>query len=308
MTLRFLLILLIAASAHAQGFFGALLRENEPSAAAGSPIDAPLDSVTGATNAWSVVGRLKTSYSGNLFDVVRSSDGTSQSIGMTAEGRADESALSAFVGAGSGFVTKIYDHLSTNDFVQSDTNLAAMIVVAGTIVRDTSNVVTLLFDGANDFYLAALPAGISDWPVSLVAFADPSGASSALFSVDNPASPTKQFATSTAADGTATLRVRSGGSFTDTAGATVVTNVSRFMISGVLTNDSQRALFVDTTQDGASTTTFSFSGIAPTKVNLGRLGDSTPSSFYPGKASDWVLFTTAISDSDRTTLMERKSP
>ena len=101
--------------------------------------------------AWSVSRRLLTSYSGSLIRVRRSSDNNEQDIGYSAAtGLLDTASLLSFVGAGNGFVTKVYAQSggSTKDFVQTTAAAQMRIVNAGSLVtagtnnRATAEVVT----------------------------------------------------------------------------------------------------------------------------------------------------------------------
>jgi len=68
-----------------------------------------LDTYSGAAAAYSAARRLSSTYTGSLIRVRRSSDNTEQDIGYTTGNLLDESALTTFVGANNGFVTKWYD-------------------------------------------------------------------------------------------------------------------------------------------------------------------------------------------------------
>ena len=68
-----------------------------------------LDTYSGAAVAYSAARRLSSTYTGALIRVRRSSDNTEQDIGYNGSNVLDESALTSFVGAGNGFVVKLYD-------------------------------------------------------------------------------------------------------------------------------------------------------------------------------------------------------
>jgi len=67
-----------------------------------------LDTYSGAAAAYSL-RKLRTAYSGAAIRVRRSSDNVETDIGFTSSGALDETALTTFVGANSGFVTTWYD-------------------------------------------------------------------------------------------------------------------------------------------------------------------------------------------------------
>lgn len=104
----------------------------------------PLDALMATFSAaWSVSERLRAAYAGPACTVRRSSDNTSQDIGFTAAGRLDEAALTAFCGAGSGYVTTVYDQSGNGrDLTQPTTGTQPAICVAGVVQKDGANVVT----------------------------------------------------------------------------------------------------------------------------------------------------------------------
>jgi hypothetical protein len=100
-------------------------------ASAGNP--ALLDTYSGGAAAYSV-RKLRADYSGSAIEVRRSSDNALQNIGFDANGDLDTTALTNFVGANDGFVSKWYDQIGTNNAVQATTSSQAKIVEAGSVV------------------------------------------------------------------------------------------------------------------------------------------------------------------------------
>lgn len=77
--------------------------------------------------------RLSSSYNGNCVRVRRSSDNTEQNIGFSG-GYIDTAALSAFCGAGNGYITIWYDQSGNGkNSVQATTSLQPQIVTSGVI-------------------------------------------------------------------------------------------------------------------------------------------------------------------------------
>lgn len=111
----------------------------------GTPYVGPLDSYTANLfGAWSVNRLMVSSYSGALFRVRRDSDNTELDVGSTAEGLFDYDALTEFVGeSGNGFVTKVYDQVSTNHRINT-TAAGQPQIVAGGLPQGMN------FDGSND--------------------------------------------------------------------------------------------------------------------------------------------------------------
>lgn len=94
---------------------------------------------------------LRSSYTGKAIRVRRSSDNTEQDIGFTVSGLLDEDALTTFVGANDGFITKWYDQSGNGyDMAQTSATSQPLIVSSGTINK-INNKPSLLFDGSNDF-------------------------------------------------------------------------------------------------------------------------------------------------------------
>jgi hypothetical protein len=115
-----------------------------------------LDTYTGAAGAYSVTRRLSSTYTGSLIRVRRSSDNTEQDIGYTTGNLLDESALTSFVGANNGFVTKVYDQSgNTKDFTQSTAASQPQIVSSGTIL--TQNGKPKMSLASNKWITAAIP-------------------------------------------------------------------------------------------------------------------------------------------------------
>ena len=105
---------------------------------------------------WSAEKKLIRAYSGNAIRVRRSSDNAEQDIAF-ASGVLDTAALLSFVGANSGYVTKIYQQvaaLTGADLVQATAAAQPRIVNAGTLEADY-----VWHDGSNAYLRATLPAG-----------------------------------------------------------------------------------------------------------------------------------------------------
>jgi hypothetical protein len=96
---------------------------------------------------WSL-RKLRSSYSGNCIQVRRSSDNALQDIGFDGSGNLDTASLLSFVGAGSGFVTTLYNQSTTAslDFVQTTNALQPRIVNSGTL-ETLNGKPSLFFDG-----------------------------------------------------------------------------------------------------------------------------------------------------------------
>jgi hypothetical protein len=94
-----------------------------------------LDQYSGAAAAYSL-RKLRTAYSGNAIRVRRSNDNAEQDIGFDANGNLNETALTTFVGANSGFVTTWYDQSgNARNATQTTAANQPVIVNAGTVSK-----------------------------------------------------------------------------------------------------------------------------------------------------------------------------
>jgi PKD repeat protein len=108
-----------------------------------------LDLYPGATAGYSV-RKLSSTYTGAAIRVRRSSDNTESDIGFDSNGNLDETALTTFVGANNGFVTKWYDQGgNARDFSQTTASNQPRIVSSGTIDK-ANNIASIFFGQSND--------------------------------------------------------------------------------------------------------------------------------------------------------------
>lgn len=99
------------------------------------PVDLLLDTYNNADVACGLV-KLDKDYAGSCIRVRRSSDDAEQDIGFSGDSL-DTSALTSFVGANTGYVTKWYDQSGNgNDLAESGKSLQPIIVTSGTIETD----------------------------------------------------------------------------------------------------------------------------------------------------------------------------
>ena len=84
--------------------------------------------------AYSTARKLKSDYTGYAFEVTRTSDSATQDIGFDSNENVDTSALSSFIGANTGVITKLYDQSGNGiDVVQATAATAPTIIDAGTL-------------------------------------------------------------------------------------------------------------------------------------------------------------------------------
>ena len=142
-------------------------RFGNPAALAGASFVGPLDGyTTNLVGAWSVARRLLASYKGSLVRLRRSSDNAEQNIGVTAEGLLDQAAITAFVGANSAYVTKVYDQSgASRDYTQTTAAQQPRMVNSGTL--DTNEGQPAIFNiPASSTFLSAPSFAVRTWIVS----------------------------------------------------------------------------------------------------------------------------------------------
>lgn len=100
-----------------------------------APFVGPLDAyTTGMLAARSVSRRLLSSYSSSLLRVRRSSDNAELSIGFNDAGNLNTAAMLAFVGAGNGFISIVYDQSGLGNNLVQATAAAQPQIVSGGVV------------------------------------------------------------------------------------------------------------------------------------------------------------------------------
>lgn len=105
---------------------------------------------TNMVGAWSVARRLLASYSGPLIRVRRGSDSAELDAGYAEDGSLDSGSLLAFVGAGNGHVTTVYNQLSDGvDLAQSTAALQPGIVDGGSLIVNSAGKPTLKSGGGS---------------------------------------------------------------------------------------------------------------------------------------------------------------
>jgi hypothetical protein len=114
-----------------------------------------------STGGYSVVRKLKDTYSGSAFRVRRSSDNTEQDIGFGTDEGINQAALLAFCGAGNGFVVTLYnqDGNASRDFTMATASFQPQIVSSGAVIT-VNGEPAMQFDGSNDHLDGPSMAGL----------------------------------------------------------------------------------------------------------------------------------------------------
>lgn len=119
--------------------------------AGGAAFVGALDGTAGVFAAYSS-RRLRAAYTGKAIRVRESSGNTEADIGFTPAGDLDEAALSAHIGANSGFVVTRYDQSGNGlDLTQATTANQPRIASSGTIDKSPGGRPWTVLDGTNDF-------------------------------------------------------------------------------------------------------------------------------------------------------------
>lgn len=108
-----------------------------------------LDTYTGASAAYSL-RRLSIGYTGAAIEVTRTSDSATQDIGFFPNGDLDTIALTSFIGANTGVISKWYDQSGNGDTMTGVSNTTMpTIVSSGTLITQGGKPAAR-FDGSND--------------------------------------------------------------------------------------------------------------------------------------------------------------
>ena len=96
-----------------------------------------------------------TGYTGDLIQVVRSSDSATFGVGALANGKLNVDAMIAFIGANTGYVSIVYGQKLFDDLVATVGN-RPIIINAGTL-ETLNGEPAILFDGISDYFTSSLP-------------------------------------------------------------------------------------------------------------------------------------------------------
>lgn len=103
--------------------------------------------------------QLSAQYPGAAIRVRRATDDDEQDIGFTSAYGLDTAALEAFVGAGDGFVTTLYDQSGAGRHATQPTPAAQPKIAVGGVTTTSGGVPSVLFNGTSDWFDMALAAG-----------------------------------------------------------------------------------------------------------------------------------------------------
>jgi hypothetical protein len=244
--------------------------------------------------------KLRTEYLGAAINVRRSSDSATQDIGFTASGDLDTVTLLAFVGTGNGFVRTWYDQ-SGNGRNAAQTILAwqPRIVSNGTI--ETQNGKPTIRQLTGRGFVASVPITGSTLTANAVASLDEQGGNyyKGLMSISNDGN----FDWASVPRGVLLLQVdiqASIAGFRDSAYTSIVgiTIGTQFVATNIF-DGTNNTLW----KDGiAGPTVASAGNFLTTLLSIGERLVPGVSSPWIGTFSEAILFTSALSTTDRQTI------
>lgn len=255
------------------------------------------------------VRRMSSAYAGPALRVRRSSDNAEQDIGFTATGDLDTTALLAFTGANSGFITAWYDQSgNANDVAQATAAAQPRIVNAG-VISTLGGRPTAVFDGTDDILTrnAALGLYAAGAATSCVVF---SGAAQndrriwadASSTNTNPIYSLVQSVAAGGANSTAFIRNDVGGIVFNTAN--VLTTSAFNGTPRVLTHvDSGNSIAGFLNGAAGGSIAYTRSGVVTlNRFAFGGLLRLTAGSFFTGSLPEITIFPAALSTDNRQTV------
>jgi hypothetical protein len=111
-----------------------------------------LDLYTGATTAYSL-RKLRSAYSGSAIRVRRQSDNTAQDIGFKSDGTLNTTALLAFIGSSSGFISIWYDQSGNNNHASQLAQANQPQIVSTGNLISTNGKPSLYFNSSSQHHL-----------------------------------------------------------------------------------------------------------------------------------------------------------
>lgn len=117
--------------------------------ASSKPSTRPLDGKSNVAAAFALF-KLKSDYAGSCVRTRRSTDNTEQNIGFNGNGL-DVAAISAFCGAGNGFIVTWYDQSGNGkNYTQTNATKQPKIYESGALLVDGNNKPKIVFDHSDD--------------------------------------------------------------------------------------------------------------------------------------------------------------
>lgn len=251
-----------------------------------------LDQYSGALFALSL-RKLDRDYLGNAIRVRRSSDNSEQDIGFVS-GALDESALLSFVGAGNGFIVKIYDQSGNgNDAIQPATANQPRIVISGAIIK-TNGKPTIDFGLSTDDWFLYFPNGLFNGATSLAQFfvmqLNASVGNGGIFATDTPSSNGYQIIQSATVNQEGRFNMNGVSYNSNTNDAYNMWNVNLQSLTSVIANSSSTQAYKNNTAVTMTRTTAMPTLTSVTRYAIGKYYNT--SGFLSGKIQEFVAYDT----------------
>jgi hypothetical protein len=258
-----------------------------------------LDTYSGSAAAYSL-RRLSSSFTGSAIRVRRSSDNTESDINFDSSGNLDESALLAFCGSGSGFVSKWYDQSgNARDTVQASVVNQPRIVNLG-VVDKLNGKAALRFISSNSTFLTGgniLSAGSN--PLLTFAVGELANQQTIYGKTVYDGAPSRY---ALYAEGNTTYSVIHNQSAAPVAGVNTIYTGQRLFNQSYV--GSGNFLFVNNTQVASNTSSTAIIGNRTTRFLIGAYSNSNDSGTQlhnNGHIQEVIIYLSAPSRSDINT-------
>jgi len=253
-----------------------------------------LDTLPAASAAYSL-RRLKSTYTGSLIEVRRSSDNATQDIGYDVNGNLDTTALLLFVGANNGFVSKWYDQSGSGLTAANATASGQPQIVTSGSVNTQNAKPTVSYVSSDVLSTVAqttLASGTTSGTLNVVA-------------KSNAAANTDTVSYGTAASNQArALGMAASGALQYLTHANDITTgftpspiTSPFVQTGVFT---QSLLSAFANGAAVNTKAIAMNTASNTVLRLGAYAGGA--NFWSGNIQEVIIFNSALSTGDRNTL------
>lgn len=160
----------------------------------------------------------------------------------------------------------------------------------------------LYFDGTNNATSATITQLVFPFTMSCWVKFNVIGANLTGMSINEPTSSARQFCLGVGADGVNWAFYARNGTFSNAYGSAATTEWTH--LCGVALSATSRTIYVDGIQ--GLTATSSVQNSILTTCDLGRLGDSSPSSWLTGYADDAMIYSRELSGSEIALLATRR--
>ena len=270
----------------------------------GAAFVGPLDGLTATSDhAWSVARRLTGGYSGSLIRLREDGGDTEQDFGFVANGDLDTAAITTFLGANNGFITTVYDQVGAVNWTQTTNADQPPYLASGVGGKPTAD-----FDGTSDHMLADAAAASfagTDVPYTVLqslVYDDMSAGNNYPWQVGNSAGNNPFGAQWATGSRMRVIRVDDGGSTRDaTDGGPQTSGLQRIVLTRYDGADN-----VLLRQDGVqlmNETGYNLGPHNPNRLTMAaRRRSGAPDNFRPMEVSETIIFSSAISVSDYTSL------